>query len=258
MVDIHPQALVHETARLGAGVTIGPFAVVHEGVQLLDGVHIHGHAHVLSGTTVGERTEVYQGAVLGGDPQDLGFDPATQTNTVIGADCSIRENVTIHRATNPDAPTRVGNNCLLMVGSHVAHDCRLRDRVILCNNALLGGHVEVRDHAFLSGNTVVHQFVRVGEGVMLSGISGIGKDAPPYTLIAERSEIHGLNTVGMRRAGIDGRARLAIKKLYKNLLAATSEKERNAALLGADDLPEINVIRRFFSGESRRGFCTTA
>ncbi len=256
MVTIHSTALVHESAELGVDVTVGPFAIIHSGTQVGDGVVLAAHTHVHPGTTIGPRTRVHSGAVLGDEPQDLSFDRNLSTQTVIGADCTLRENVTIHRATQVERATTVGDHCLLMVGAHVAHDCQVHDHVILCNNALLGGHVEVRKQAFLSGNSVVHQFVRVGEGVMLSGISGIGMDAPPYTMIAERSSIVGLNVVGLRRAGIASAARLAIKKLYKTLLASVDPTERAAALAEAPNLPEIGVIRDFYAAPSTRGFCT--
>jgi UDP-N-acetylglucosamine acyltransferase len=255
MVTVHPTALVHDSAELGDDVSIGPYAIVHESTQIGDGVRLDGHTHVLPGSTIGEGTRLFAGAVVGNDPQDLLFDTGKSTRTIIGANCTLRENVTVHRATATDEATTVGDSCLLMVGAHVAHDCRVAERVILCNNCLLGGHVEVHRGAFLSGNTVVHQFVRVGEGVMLSGISGIGMDAPPYTMIAERSSIVGLNLVGMRRAGIDGTARVAIKKLYKVLLRAVDPAEREAALQDAPELAEIEVIRSFYAGVSKRGVC---
>lgn len=255
MVDVHSTALIHENAEIGVGVSVGPFAVVHEGAKVGDHVVLDAHTHVLPGTSIGARTRVHTGAVLGGEPQDLSFDAQLRTRTIIGADCTLRENVTIHRATQVDHATSVGDNCLLMAGAHVAHDCLVHDHVILCNNSLLGGHVEVRQGAFLSGNSAVHQFVRVGEGVMLSGISGIGKDAPPYTMIAERSAIVGLNIVGLRRAGVDGPTRLAIKKLYKIVLHETDASERERALAEAPDFPEIQIIRDFYAAPSKRGFC---
>ncbi len=148
-----------------------------------------------------EGVTVHSGAVVGGDPQYLKFDPATPSSVRVGAGTVLRENVTINRGIHAGGETRIGPGCFLMAGSHVAHDCCLGAQVVLANNALLAGHVEVGDLVFVGGGAAAHQFVRIGESVMIGGLARITRDLAPYTIVAERDEVSGLNLVGLRRRG---------------------------------------------------------
>lgn len=255
MPILHATAVVDPGATIGLGSSIGPYAVIEAGVQIGEGVVIGPHVVIKSGTELGDECRVHAGAVLGDDPQDLAFDRQLETRLVVQARTVIREHVTIHRATDPARPTRIGQDCLLMAHSHVGHDAHLGSRVILCNSALIAGHVEVQDRAFLSGNTVVHQFCRVGEGVMLSGVSGVNRDVGPYLTVAERSDVVGINTVGLRRAGMNSERRRRVVQAYRALFSAPSLEGGLEAVraLESSEEPEIRRILDFYQG-TKRGY----
>jgi UDP-N-acetylglucosamine acyltransferase len=211
------------------------------------------HAVLTGFATIGRECHIHYGAVIGHEPQDLSFDGAS-TRAVVGDRTIVREYATVHRATREGGATVVGEDCYLMAHSHVAHDCRIGNKAILCNSALVAGHCEVGERAFLSGNTVVHQFCRVGRCVMLSGGSGIGRDIGPFLTVAGRSEVVGFNSVGMRRAGLDAAARHRVKEAYGLLFGAPSLEEGCARIaeMGPDH-EETAEILEFFR-RTRRGF----
>lgn len=202
MSGIHATAVVDPRAELGA-VEIGPFAVIGEGVRLADGVQVGAHAVILGHTEVGARTRVGPHAVLGGDPQDHKHD-GSATRLIIGPDNDIREFCTLHRGSSAGSGvTMVGAGNLLMVGAHVAHDCRVGDRVTFANGVALAGHSEVGDRATLGGMAGLHQFARVGRLAMLGAGAMCAQDVPPFSLVwGDRARVHGLNTVGLERAGM--------------------------------------------------------
>lgn len=254
VTQVHSTAVVSTGAELGEGVVVGPYAVIEDGAVVGRGCSIDAHAILKGSVTLGQGCRVHGGAILGDDPQDLAFPGGVESRVVIGDRTVIREQVTIHRSTNPERPTRIGRDCLLMAQSHVAHDCHIADHVVLCNGALVAGHVEIGERAFISGNTVIHQFCRVGAIVMLSGISGIGRDVGPYLTVAGRSEIGAVNTVGLRRAGLGGDQRTRVKQAYRLLFAAESLAAGmdEVRTLGIEH-PEIRAIIEFYAG-SKRGF----
>lgn len=236
---------------------IHPTALVEAGASLSAGCVVHAYAIVRSHCTLGPDVIVHPFAVLGGDPQDLGFAASTPSGVEIGARTVIREHVTISRATRPGASTQVGTDCFLMAGSHVAHDCHLADRVILANGVLLAGHVQVGTRAFLGGGAVVHQFCRIGEAVMIGGAGRISRDVAPFTLAAERNASIGLNIVGLRRRGTAREAVEELKRLYRALLGSPVGNPR---VLASDCLnsgefrtEEARTFLRFFL-DGRRGF----
>lgn len=251
---IHPTAVVSAEAELSEGVTVGPYAVVESGSVVGEGTAILAHAILTRYATVGAGCEIHYGAVIGHEPQDLSFDGA-RSRAVIGDRTVVREYATVHRATREGGATTIGVGCLLMAHSHVAHDCKLGNQVVVCNSALVAGHCEIGDRVFLSGNTVVHQFCRVGRLVMLSGTSGIGRDIGPYLMVAGRSEVVALNTVGMRRAGINSAARTRVKLAYRELFGArTLDLGLLAVAAIGREHEEIGAIHDFFSRPSKRGF----
>jgi UDP-N-acetylglucosamine acyltransferase len=214
-VSIHPVAAVSPYAELGANVRIGPFCVVEPGVVLGDRCHLVGRVTVKSGTVLGHDNTVFEGTVLGGMPQHIHM-PECPGGVVIGDGNVIRENVTVHRALEAGKLTRIGSRCLLMVGSHVAHDCTVGDGVILTNNAMLGGHVAVGDRAFLSGGVAVHQFCRIGRMAMVGGLGRVTRDVPPFVTVDGGSTmVVGLNKVGLRRAGISLAEMQQLKGAYR-------------------------------------------
>jgi UDP-N-acetylglucosamine acyltransferase len=243
---IHPTAYVAPDAELGAEVAVGPFAVIEGPCAIGDGCRIDAHAVIHPYVRMGQGNRVHPHAVLGGLPQDLGFDPATETYLEIGDGNVFREAVTLSRATQPGGATRLGSGNYLMNGSHVGHDCALGDRNIFASNVALGGHVKMGDRVFCGGGAVVHQFCRVGSLAILQGLAGINKDVIPYTMVGGRPGKHyRVNLVGARRAGIDGERLKAVSAAFRRL--------RNRQ--GLDDLPdtpELAYLRQWLAEESKR------
>lgn len=218
MSSIHPTAVVDPAAVIGQGVTVGPFCVIGADVTLAEGVVLQSHVVVAGRTSIGPRTRVYPFASLGHAPQDLKY-RGEPSRLEIGADTVIRENVTMNPGTEGGGMlTSVGDRCLIMVGAHVAHDCRVGNDVILVNNATLAGHVHIGDHAILGGLSAVHQWVRIGEGAFVGGMSGVENDVIPFgTVIGNRARLGGLNLVGLRRAGYPREDVHALRNAYKLL-----------------------------------------
>ncbi len=237
-------------------MTIHPTAIVEDGAQLGAACVIHAHAIVTRHCVLGDGVVVHPFAVVGGDPQDLSFDPATRSGVRIGARTVIREHVTIHRATKADSWTEVGAGCFLMVACHVAHDCRLADKVIMANVALLAGHVQIGEGAFVGGSAGAHQFVRIGEGAMIAGAARVIRDVPPFTMMAERDEVVGLNVVGLRRRGLPRQTVDELKRAFRVVnVPVGNMRELAAHALASGDYSSAEA-RRFleFFREGRRGF----
>jgi len=215
VVQIHPTASVDPRAELGLDVTIGPFCIVEAGAILGDGCRLEARVVIKSRTTLGCQNEIGEGAVLGGKAQHLQERTPGGTLTV-GSHNRIRENVTIHRGWNNDAATIVGDHNMLMVGSHVGHDCRVGDRCVLVNHVLLGGHVQVEDRAYLGGGSAVHQFCRIGRLAMIGGLARVTQDVPPYVMVeGDFTQVVGLNKVGLRRNGYTPEQILQLKEAYR-------------------------------------------
>jgi UDP-N-acetylglucosamine acyltransferase len=252
-MSIHPAAVIDPGARLGAGILIGPHAVIEADTEIGEGCEIRAHAVIKRFTRMGRENVVHEGAVLGGEPQDLAFKGGA-SSLAIGDRNKIREGVTIHRGTEPGSTTVVGSDCFLMAYSHVAHNDRLGDGVILANGALLAGHIDIGDRAFLSGGVVVHQFCRVGRLAMVGGNSRIPMDCLPFvntTGIPARAL--GLNVVGLRRAGIDASGLRTLKQAYRILLLSKlplTEALEQMAALGNPLVEEMIAFIR----ASKRGF----
>jgi UDP-N-acetylglucosamine acyltransferase len=243
----HPARLETSTKPVDAKdplVQVHPTAVVEEGVRIGAGSVIHAHAFIRRYSELGENVVVHPFAVVGGDPQDLRFDSAVVSGVRVGGGTVIREHATINRATRAGMFTEVGANCFLMSAAHVAHDCRVGNRVVMANAVLLGGHVQVGDRAFLGGSAVVHQFCRIGEDVMLGGGSRLSQDVPPYCLVSERNALIGLNLVGLRRRGLERAVLGEIKQVFRLINFAGGNPRRQAA--------EILQSAEFTSVEARR------
>jgi UDP-N-acetylglucosamine acyltransferase len=212
---IHPSSIISPLAEIDSTVDIGPFCVVEAGTRIESGCRLVAHVCVRSGTSLGRDSTVYEGAVLGGLPQISNSNTAPG-GVVIGERNVLREHITVHRAMHAASSTTLGDDCMLMVGSHVAHDCQVGNHVILANGAMLGGHVEVGDRACLGGNTAVHQFCRIGRLVMVGASTKVAQDIPPFVLVdGATALIVGLNRVGLRRAGFSGQEILDLKSAYR-------------------------------------------
>jgi UDP-N-acetylglucosamine acyltransferase len=253
-MSIHPTSIIDDDARLGPNVSVGPYAIIEQATMIGDDTEIRSHAVIKRYTTLGPANVVHESAVLGGEPQDLGFSEC-ESYLHIGARNSIREGVTMHRGTRPGSATSVGSDCFIMAYAHVAHNCRLGDRVIIANNVALAGHVEIDDQAFISGGVVVHQFCRIGRLAMIGGNSKIVQDCLPFvTVDGGPGRAHGLNLVGLRRAGFKSGEVQKLKEGYRILLRSGLALEQ--ALSRMADLGDPLVDRIVeFARNSERGFC---
>ena len=216
-MNISPLAVVHPDAQIGEGVVIEPFAIVEKDVVIGDHTHLYPHAVVLNGARIGKSCQIFPGAVVAGIPQDLKF-KGEITTAEIGDNTTLRECATVNRGTASKGKTIVGNNCLIMAYSHVAHDCVLHDNIIIGNASQIAGEVEIDDFAIVSGGSLVHQFSRISKHVMIQGGSRIGKDIPPYTLIGRDPIVYcGINIVGLRRRGFTNQQVYLIQDIYRTL-----------------------------------------
>lgn len=218
MGAIDPTARVAPGARIGDGASIGPFCIVGPDVVVGEGCRLVAHAHVTGHTTIGARTVIYPFASLGTPPQSVKY-RGGPTRLTVGADCDIRENVTVNIGTEDDrGVTEIGDRCFLMAGSHVAHDCKVGSDVTFANNAVLGGHVSVGDYSFLGGQAAVRQFVRIGEGAMIVGMSGVRADIIPWGMAqGPLANLVGINVVGLRRRGFAKLEILRLREAYRDL-----------------------------------------
>lgn len=255
-MPIHPTAIVSEHAKLGNDVEIGPYAIIEGPATIGDGCQIAAHAQILGSTHLAEGNRIGPAAIIGGLPQDLSFDPNTQSHLHIGPHNDIREQVTLHRSATAGEATVIGAHNFLMAGSHLGHDCQVGSHNILANNALLGGHVEMGDGAFIGGGTVVHQFVRIGDRVMTQGNSGFSQDLPPYVIGYEINWVAGLNSIGLRRAGFGKDARAEIKELFR--LFYRTRLSKAEALRQAEEQSwgdDARDLLDFLASPSKKGVC---
>jgi UDP-N-acetylglucosamine acyltransferase len=251
---IHPSAIISPGAQLDSSVEIGPYSVIDGQVSLGPGCRVGPHVYLTGRTTIGPDNCFHSHCVIGDAPQDVKYKDAP-TGLRIGAHNLFREGATVHRSAKPGEDTVIGSHNFLMVNSHVGHNARLGDHVILANGALLGGHAEVEDRVFISGNCLVHQFVRVGQLAIMQGGSAISQDLPPFMVARGGNSICGLNTIGLRRAGFSPADRLELKRLYQklflsglNLSRAVAEAKKEVVSASARHLLE-------FIAASKRGIC---
>lgn len=216
-MKIHESAVISETAQLGEGCEIGPFCVIEEGVRLGEGCRLHSHVVVHGKTEIGKENEFFPFSAIGIKSQDLKY-AGEPTYLEIGDRNVFRENVTIHRGTVAEIPTRIGNDNLFLAYSHVAHDCHLGDQNILSNSAALAGHVELGDHVIVSGLSGIHQFCRVGDHAIVGGMTKIVQDVPPYMIAdGNPAALRGVNKVGLERRGFSPEDIRALVAAYKKL-----------------------------------------
>jgi UDP-N-acetylglucosamine acyltransferase len=257
---IHPTALIAPGAGIGAGVKIGPFSTVGPDVTLEDGVELVSHVAVAGRTTVGAGVKIFPFATVGLEPQDLKY-KGEDTQTLIGPRTIIREHCSIHRGTvTGSGITRIGADCLLMAVVHVAHDCEIGDGVIISNNVVLGGHVTVGERAVIGGSAALLQFVRIGCGAMVGGVTGVTADVIPYGFVfGLRARLAGLNIVGLRRRGLDKAQLHRVRAAYKFLFAGPgtfAERVAEAAYKFEDDRYVAQMLE-FIAHPSRHGLITT-
>ena len=253
-MPIHPTAIVDPRAAVHPQADIGPYVVIDGPVHVGPGTRVLAHATLLGWTQIGADNVIHPGAVLGDAPQDLAYD-GSESYLRIGDRNVIREHVQMHRGTQPGSATIVGNDNYCMNNAHVAHNCRVGNRVILANGAVLGGHVEVQDQVFLSTGCAVHQYVRIGRLAFMRGLSRTSRDVPPFCIIDGTHTVRALNRVGLRRAGFSGQQirelQDAFSRLFRrarNLAVAIREFDRGACS------PEVCELIDFIQA-SKRGVC---
>lgn len=251
---IHPTALVSDKALLGKGNEIGAFVVIEDDVVLGDENILFSGVVLKSGTVLGNENKIHEHAVIGGLPQDLGFDAATPSLVKIGDKNTLREFVTIHRASQENEATKLGNENYLMTQVHLAHDCELENNVIIAPSTGLGGFVTVEDKAFISGGVMVHQFVHIGSLAMLGGNAKVTQDVLPFMMAdGNPAHISGLNKVGLRRAGFKVDDIKVLKKAYQLLFNNDSKLEQRLNQLSKLDHASAQHLASFIQA-SKRGF----
>ncbi|WP_029039990.1 acyl-ACP--UDP-N-acetylglucosamine O-acyltransferase [Cucumibacter marinus] len=259
MTHIHPTAIVGSSVRIGENVRIGPYCVVDGEASLGENVELKSHVVVTGNTEIGAGTTVYPFASIGSAPQDLKF-RGEHSRLVIGSNCTIREHVTLNPGTEGGGmETTVGDDCLLMVGAHVAHDCHVGSNVILANNVTLAGHVTIEDHAIISGLVGIIQFLRIGKHAFVGAQACIRKDVLPYAMVSGNPPyMSGINVVGLKRRGFTRTQIHTLRAAYKKLFTISGPMHQRAEALAKDvENPEdIAEILAFLDGPNGRAYCT--
>lgn len=261
---IHPHTYIHPNAKLATNVKIDPFSVIHQNVEIGSGTWIGSNVTIMEGARIGSNCRIFPGAVIAGIPQDLKYE-GENTTVIIGNNTTIREFVTINRGSKDKWTTKVGDNCLIMAYSHIAHDCIIGNNCIMSNNCQIAGHVSIGDHTILAGMTAVHQFVQIGQHAFVAGGSLVSKDVPPY-IKAGRTPLSyaGVNSVGLKRRGFTLERINHILDIYriiynKNLNTTQALNFIEEELAATDERDEIvtfiresgrGIIKRFSKGNS--------
>lgn len=258
---VHPMSVIEDGAEIGEGVVIGPFCHVGPKVVLGDNVELLSHVVVTGRTTVGAGGRIFQSAVVGGDSQSAKHS-AVDTTLEIGKNCTIREGVTLNTGTvEHGGRTIIGDDCLFLAYSHVAHDCRVGNHVIMSNNVMLAGHVTVGDHAIIGGGAAVHQFTRIGPHAFIGGLSAVSYDVIPYGILnGNPGLLEGLNVVGMSRSGIERPVIHRVRQAYKAIFDGDGSVRDKAAAIRSDyeDCAQVIEILDFIAADADRSLSTPA
>ena len=258
MINKHNTSIISEKAILGSNVTIGPYCIINENVKIGNNVNLKAHVYIDGNTTIGDNCTFFPYCSIGTSPQDLKYN-GEKTSLKIGKRNQIREHVTINTGTiGGGGLTKVGNNCLFMVSSHVAHDCIVEDNVILANNVPLGGHAHIEQNVIIGGNSAVQQFTRVGKFAMIGGMCGVVRDVIPYAMVhGNRSVLQGLNLIGLRRQKIPNKEIIALTEAYKEIFKSENFIENLKNL--KSDLKKNNLVKdviEFLEKNKKRPICT--
>lgn len=253
MADIHPTAVVSGEAELADDVVVGPYVVIDGPVRVGPRVHLIAHVHLCGDTEIGEDCVIHPFAALGGPPQDYAY-KGQRSYCRIGARNIIREGVTVHRGTHPESETIVGSDCMLMANSHVAHNCKVGNHVVMVNGVLLAGHVQVGDRVTLGGLATAHQFVRIGEYAMIGGAAKIEQDAVPFMTFAERCECMGVNRIGLKRNGFAQAEIEELRVLHRKLFRSGGIVHKTAVeLMETVTTAPGKRLLEFVLSDSKRG-----
>ena len=254
---IHNSSVIDKKAKISKSVTIGPFCYVGPDVILEDNVNLISNVHIEGDTIIGKGTKIFPFASIGTQPQDLKF-KGEKNNLLIGENNIIREYVTINPGTKGGgSKTVIGNNCLFMISSHVAHDCKIGNNVIIANNVPLGGHVTIEDSVVIGGNSAVQQFTRIGRLAMIGGMTGVLKDVIPFGLsIGNRNFLQGLNLIGLRRHKYNNQKIIGLDKAYKEIFSSKNLHENLENINGVHkDNELVSEVIRFIEKDKKRPIC---
>ena len=252
-MSIHPTAIVDAKAEIDPSVHVGPHCIIDAHVRIAAGCRLIHNVFVTGWTSLGENCVLHPGVVVGHEPQDVKY-KGERSYCRVGRDVVLREYVTVHRGTDPESETVIGDGCFLLAGAHVAHNCRLGNHVTMINNVLLAGHVEVGDRALLSGGAGVHQFARIGQLSMIAGNARVPKDVVPYAMVDVEGRIAGINRIGMRRSGLSRDDLVEVRNAYRVLFDTKNTFEARLAGLSKLSLTSVGTsLLEFARGPSKRG-----
>ena len=255
---IHKTAIIDKNAQISENVEIGPYSIIGPNVKILDNVKIQSHVNITGFTTIGKDNKIYPFASIGNDPQDMKYNEE-KTELVIGDKNTIREYTTINPGTiQGGGITKVGSNNLIMIGSHIAHDCIIGNNIVIANNAAIAGHAEIQDHVILGGNCGVHQFTRIGKMAMIGGMTGVSRDVIPYGLsTGNRNVLNGINVIGLRRFKTLNKEIIGLSEAYKDLFK-TENLTENLENLDSKVLKNslVNEVIEFINKDKKRPICT--
>ena len=255
---IHSSSIIDQKAKISKNVKIGPFCYIGPEVQLDDNVELISNIHIEGNTKIGKRTKIFPFASIGTSPQDLKYQ-GEANSLEIGENNTIREYVTINPGTaGGGSKTVIGNNCLLMISSHIAHDCKVGNEVVIANNVPLGGHVTIEDSVVIGGNSAVQQFTRIGRLAMIGGMTGVLKDVIPFGLsIGNRNYLEGLNLIGLRRKKYENQKIMGLSKAYKEIFASKNLHENLSKINGEHKGNElVNEVINFIEKDKKRPICS--
>jgi UDP-N-acetylglucosamine acyltransferase len=255
---IHKTAIVDPKAKISTNVNIGPYSIIGPNVEIGEDTYINSHVSIAGYTKIGKKNKIYPFASIGNNPQDLKY-KGERSALEIGNGNTIREYVSINPGTDGGGGlTKIGNNCLFMVSSHVAHDCVIGDNVVAVNNVAIGGHVQIDDNAIVGGNSAVHQFIRIGKFAMIGGMCAVIRDIIPYGLVhGNRSVLQGINLIGLRRNNISNQDIALLNKAYKEIFKSENLSQNLKNL--PEDFKNNNLvveILKFIQKDKKRPICT--
>ena len=251
--SIHPNCIIDEKAIIGKNCKIGPFCYISSDVILEDNTELFSHVSIVGKTLIGKNTKIWPFSSIGHHPQDLKY-KGEPNELIIGSNNKIRESVSINPGTKGGGGiTKIGDNCLFMLGSHIGHDCNLGNNIILANNAALAGHVVLEDGVYVGGLSGIHQFVRIGEGAFIGALSMVTKDVIPFGMVyGERAKLMGFNLVGLRRLGINNKHIKELKGVYKIIFNEKQTFQKRIDNIKTSDNPLIKKLINFLKAEKDR------
>ena len=255
---IHQTAIIDKNAQISDNVEIGPYSTIGPNVIIHENVKIQSHVNITGFTTIGKDNKIYPFASIGNDPQDMKYN-GEKTELVIGDKNTIREYTTINPGTlQGGGVTKVGNNNLIMIGAHIAHDCIIGNNIVIANNAAIAGHAEIQDYVILGGNCGVHQFTRIGKMAMIGGMTGVSRDVIPYGLsTGNRNVLNGVNLVGLRRVKTPNKEIIGLSETYKEIFKTENLNENLEKLdLNVRKNPLVDEVIEFINKDKKRPICT--